>query len=172
MTRKEELLNILLTEKDTPSSNKYTLIINKFAPNKELMLLKEKNLDSAQKYYPDKEFDILIEKSTLKVILEKINELSLTDYDVVFLDYLVFEDYYITESYLLTKSEVRSIVIDSRSRNEKNSTIKKIEDKIKEELDTATSNYNLTPFNELLLDKKIDSIKEYANKKKISLNFS
>lgn len=170
MNREESLLAILLDERNNDTANKYTLIINKNAPNKELMLLKENSLEGAKKYYPDKEFEVLVEKINLKVVLEKIFELELTDYDVVFLDNLVFEDFYITERYLLTKTGVRSIVIDSRSRNQKNSSLKKIEDKIKEELDNAKDIYNLTPFDELLLGSKIDSIKKYAEEKGISLN--
>lgn len=166
MNREDELLNILLAQE----SEKYTLIINKKVPNQELMVLKENSLEGAKKYYPDKEFEILVEKENLKVVLERIKSLALTDYDVVFLDNLKFEDFYLTEKYLNKYTGVRSIVIDSRCRNLKSSKSKKIEEKIKEEIDHATNTYTLSAFEELLLGESIEGIKEYAKEKNISLN--
>lgn len=165
MSREEELFNILLNEQE-----KYTLMINKKALNKELMLLKEKSLDGAKKYYPNKEFEILIEKDHLKRALEKMKELNLTDYDVVFLDTLNFQDFYITIRYLNFYTTVRSIIMDSALRKEKEKKEGKIEDQIKEEIEQATEKYDLSALNELLLGKKIDTIKDYAKEKNISLN--
>lgn len=165
MSREEELINNLLNEKE-----KYTLIINKKAPNKELMLLKVNSLEGAKKYYPNKEFEILVKEDNLKISLEKMKELKLTDYDVVFLDTLNFQDFYVTIIYLNLYTTVRSIVMDSGLRKEKDKKEGKIEDKIKEEIDQAEKEYNLHPLNELLLGKKIDVIKDYAKEKNISLN--
>ncbi len=165
MNREEELFNILLNEKE-----KYTLIINKKAPNNELMLLKVGSLEGAQKYYPNKDFVILIERDNLKVCLEKIKELKLTDYDVVFLDTLNFQDFYITIRYLNLYTTVRSIIMDSALRKEKEKKEGKIEEKIKEEIDQVAEKYELTALDELLLGKKIDAIKDYAKEKNISIN--
>lgn len=164
MNREEELLNLLLNEEE-----KYTLIINKKVPNKELMLLKKNSLEGAKKYYPNKEFRILVERNNLKTSLEKMKELKLTDYDVVFLDTLNFQDFYVTIRYLNLFTSVRSIVMDSGLRKEKDKKEGKIEDKIKEEIAQAEGEYNLSPLNELLLGKKIDSIKDYSKEKNISL---
>lgn len=165
MSREEELFDILLNEQE-----KYTLMINKKALNKELMLLKEKSIDGAKKYYPNKEFEILIEKDNLKRALEKMKELNLTDYDVVFLDTLNFQDFYITIRYLNFYTTVRSIIMDSALRKEKEKKEGKIEDQVKEEIEQATEKYDLSALNELLLGKKIDTIKDYAKEKNISLN--
>lgn len=168
MNKEEILIKNILNDLEA-KDQKYTLVINKKAPNKELMLLKEESLVGAKKYYPEKEFEVLKDNSTLKEVLQEIKKLNLIDYDVIFIDKIDFESFYTTEKYLNIYTGVRSIVIDSSLRNEENKKTKKIVDIIKEQLDNSTDNYILTPFNELLLGKNISEIEEYAKEKNISL---
>lgn len=169
MSREETLLEIFLEEKEQNEKQKYTLIINKNAENKELMILKSSSLEGAKKYYPDKNFETLVNEESLKSVLKKIKELSLTDYDVIFIDKLDFENFFVTKKYINNYTEVRSIIIDSALRNLEGSKTKKITDKIKEEIDSESESYDLKVLDELLLGKNIEEIKNYSKEKNISL---
>lgn len=169
MTREEELIKIVLDETEK-EEQKYTLIINQKAPNQELMILKKNHLEGAKKYYPQKEFEVLVNKKSLKEVSETLKKLELTDYDVVFIDDLEMKDFYTIEHFLLTSTGVRSIVINSNCRNAEGKIAKKTLDKIKNEIENAENTYHLKASDELLLGKQLSEIEEYANEKKILLN--
>ncbi len=159
---KKELLEKL---KEEQLEKNYTLIINKNASNKEFMVLKKEHLIGAQKYYPQKEFVEILKNDNIKNILDKLIELKLTEYDVVFIDNLDFEIFYLVEHYLLTFTQLRSIVIDSRCRIKEEKAVNRILEKIKNEIDNCDNTYNISLFDELVLEKRVIDIEEYAKEK-------
>jgi hypothetical protein len=168
MDRKDELLNIL---KQEPEYNepKFDIFQNIDASNIEIMIIKNTSYKGLMAYYPDKNYKELGIDKSLKEIMDIIDTYVITYNDVIFLDKLDFEDFYFLTTYLKKTTGISSLVIDSRSRIETSSKSKKITDKIKSEIDEAINNgekiYNLSAFNELLLDKNIAEIKEYNNDK-------
>lgn len=168
MTRKQELIEKVLSETEKEET-KYTLIINEKAPNQELMVLKENHLEGAKKYYPEKEFKVLVKKKGLKDIANALEKLDLTEYDVIFLDHLEWKDFYTIKQFLLTFTGVRSIVINSICRNMEGSITKKTVEKIKKEIDSSEESYHLKAIDELLLDGQLPEIEKYASEKGISL---
>ena len=161
---KEDLLKKV---KDEHINNDYTLIRNKNAANKEYMLLKKEHVQSAKKYYPQKEFEIILKDDNLKNILDKLEEMKPTDYDVIFIDNFEIEEFYLIEQYVLTFTGIRSTIIDSRCREKEKKAPQKALEKVKQDIDDAKGSYKISSFDELILDKSLEEVKEYAKEKNI-----
>ncbi len=168
MTR-EELLKAF---KDEQTDNDYSLITNKNSENKEFMILKKEHVKGAKLYYPEKDLEIILESENLKNILNKVEEIKPTDYDVIFIDNFDIEIFYLIEQYILTFTGVKSIIIDSRCRVKEAKAKTKEIDKIKENIDNTSGSYKISLFDELILEKDLKELEEYAKEKNIEIKLN
>lgn len=168
MTR-EELLKAF---KDEQTDNDYSLIKNKNSENKELMILKKDHVKGTKLYYPEKSLEVILESNNLKNILNMIEEIKPTDYDVVFIDNFEVEIFYLIEQYILTFTGIKSTIVDSRCRAKEAKAKTKAIDKIKEKLDKTNENYEISLFDELIIGKSIEEIEEYAKEKNIKIKLN
>ena len=166
---KEELLKALKNEQ---TDNNYSLIINKNAENKEFMLLKKEHVTGAKLYYPQKEFEVILGNNNLKNILNKLEEIKPTDYDVIFIDNFDVEIFYLVEQYVLTFTGIKSTIVDSRCRTKEGKAKQKSIDKIKEKLDNTSDNYQISLFDEIIIGKNIEELKEYAKEKNLEIKLN
>ncbi len=168
MTR-EELLKAF---KDEQIYNDYSLITNKNSENKEFMILKKEHIKGAKLYYPEKDLEVILENDNLKSILNKIEEIKPTDYDVIFIDNFDIEIFYLIEQYILTFTGIKSTIVDSRCRAKESKAKTKVIDKIKEKLDNIKGPYEISLFDELIIGKNIKELEEYAKEKNIEIKLN
>ncbi len=159
-----KLIDLRKKEKETP----YMLLHNTKAPDVELAVIKATGLKNMRAYYPDKEFIVLLEKTDMGTLLEKLGNMNLTDYDVVFIDHIDYNDFFLLNRYLRLFTGVRTVVPSSSLRAKMESNRHTIVDKIKAKIDEG--DINITLFDQLMLGKSLGDILAYAKEKEITLS--
>ncbi len=166
--RKKELLEIL-KEESINNGNKYTLLENQIEFGHELAIVLSKSVEGLRKYYPSKNYEVLKESVCFKEIIEYLENLNITYQDIILIQKIPFVDFTLFDEFLLYYDYRPQLILDFASRIEQNKKKGKLLDKIKEEIDNASSVYNLTALDEICLGKNIEEIKEYAKDKNIEI---
>ena len=168
--RKKQLLE-LLKEKSINNGNKYTLLENKIEFGHELAIVLTKSVDGLRKYYPSKNYEVVLDTVPFKEIILFLEKLNITYQDIILIQKIPFVDFMLFDEFLLYYDYRPQLILEFASRIEQNKKKGKISDKIKEEIDQASSTYHLKAIDEICLGKKIEEIKEYAKSKEIEITY-
>lgn len=166
--RKKELLEIL-KEESANNGNKYTLLENKIEFGHELAIVLSKSVEGLRKYYPSKNYEVVLDTVSFKEVILFLEKLNITYQDIILIQKIPFIDFTLFDEFLKYYDYRPQLILEFASRIEQNKKKGKLLDKIKEEIDHASSTYTLQALDEICLGKKVEEIKEYANSKNIKI---
>lgn len=166
--RKQELIE-RLKEESTTSKNRYTLLENKIEFGHEFAIVLSSAVEGIKRYYPSKKYEVVLDTVCFKEIINYLEKLTLTYQDILFIQKIPFEDFTLLDAFLLYHDYRPQLVLDYASRIEQQKVNKTIVDRIKEEIDKASSTYSLKALDELVLGSHLEEIQEYAKEKNIEI---